>query len=81
MILSFPGGKNNAVRVYYTRIQGNGNGYAPQDLNLYGSDFPAGAYISSYYTLQDVKISGKGYFFWFSSDTIAAVTRRAECPP
>jgi hypothetical protein len=32
-------------------------------------------------TLQDVKISGKGYFFWFSSDTIAAVTRRADCPP
>jgi hypothetical protein len=33
-------------------------------------------------TLQEVKISGKGYFFWFSSDTIAAVTRRADsCPP
>jgi len=32
-------------------------------------------------TLQDVKISGKGYFFWFSSDTLAAVTRRADCPP
>ena len=33
-------------------------------------------------TLQEVKISGKGYFFWFSSDTIAAVSRRADgCPP
>jgi hypothetical protein len=33
-------------------------------------------------TLQEVKISGKGYFFWFSADTIAAVTRRPEgCPP
>ncbi|HEX6708358.1 MAG TPA: hypothetical protein VF169_26730 [Albitalea sp.] len=33
-------------------------------------------------TLSEVKISGKGYFFWFSSDTIAAVTRRADsCPP
>lgn len=33
-------------------------------------------------SLQDVKISGKGYYFWFSSDTIAAVTRRADaCPP
>jgi len=33
-------------------------------------------------TLQDVKISGKGYFFWFSSDTIEAVSRRADiCPP
>lgn len=33
-------------------------------------------------TLKDVKISGKGFFFWFSSDTIAAVTRRADgCPP
>ena len=33
-------------------------------------------------TLQEVKISGKGYFFWFSSDTIAAVTRRGDaCPP
>jgi hypothetical protein len=33
-------------------------------------------------TLLVVKISGKGYFFWFSHDTIAAVTRRADgCPP
>jgi hypothetical protein len=33
-------------------------------------------------TLNEVKISGKGYFFWFSDDTIAAVTRRADgCPP
>ncbi len=33
-------------------------------------------------TLQEVKVSGKGYFFWFSHDTIAAVTRRADnCPP
>jgi hypothetical protein len=33
-------------------------------------------------TLQEVQISGKGYFFWFSADTIAAVTRRPEgCPP
>jgi len=33
-------------------------------------------------TMQEVKISGKGYFFWFSHDTIAAVTRRADgCPP
>jgi len=33
-------------------------------------------------TLEEVKISGKGYFFWFSSDTLAAVTRRPDgCPP
>ncbi|HEV7914900.1 MAG TPA: hypothetical protein VGP22_14125 [Albitalea sp.] len=32
-------------------------------------------------TLDEVKISGKGYFFWFSNETIAAVTRRADnCP-
>jgi hypothetical protein len=33
-------------------------------------------------TLEEVKISGKGYYFWFSNDTIAAVSRRADsCPP
>jgi hypothetical protein len=32
-------------------------------------------------TLEEVLISGKGYFFWFSHDNIAAVTRRADrCP-
>lgn len=31
-------------------------------------------------TLREVQISGKGYFFWFSNDTIAAVSRRADCP-
>ena len=31
-------------------------------------------------TLDEVKISGKGYFFWFTNDTISAVTRRADCP-
>jgi len=31
-------------------------------------------------TLREVQISGKGYFFWFSNDTITAVSRRADCP-
>jgi hypothetical protein len=32
-------------------------------------------------TLDEVKISGKGYFFWFNNETISAVTRRADnCP-
>jgi hypothetical protein len=32
-------------------------------------------------TLREVQISGKGYFFWFSNDTIAAVSRKADsCP-
>jgi hypothetical protein len=32
-------------------------------------------------TLSDVSITGDRYFFWFSSDTISAVTRRADlCP-
>ncbi|WP_280154460.1 hypothetical protein [Piscinibacter sp. XHJ-5] len=32
-------------------------------------------------TLREVQISGKGYFFWFSNDTIAGVSRRADgCP-
>lgn len=40
-----------------------------------------GADGSATATLDEVKISGKGYFFWFSNDTIAAVTRRPEgCP-
>jgi hypothetical protein len=31
--------------------------------------------------LSDVSISGTRYFFWFSNDTLSAVTRRAnECP-
>ncbi|HEX5633839.1 MAG TPA: hypothetical protein VFX50_11460 [Gemmatimonadales bacterium] len=33
-------------------------------------------------TLKEVEISGKGYFFWFSHETLAAVTRRPDaCPP
>ncbi len=32
-------------------------------------------------TLDEVNVSGKGYFFWFTHDTISAVTRRADrCP-
>jgi hypothetical protein len=32
-------------------------------------------------TLDEVQVSGKGYFFWFTRDTISAVTRRADrCP-
>jgi hypothetical protein len=33
-------------------------------------------------TLEEVQISGKGYYFWFSRNNIAAVTRRPnDCPP
>lgn len=32
-------------------------------------------------TLDEVQVSGSGYFFWFTHDTISAVTRRADrCP-
>jgi hypothetical protein len=32
-------------------------------------------------TLEEVQVSGKGYYFWFTHDTISAVTRRADrCP-
>lgn len=32
-------------------------------------------------SFDEVQVSGKGYFFWFTHDTISAVTRRADhCP-
>ena len=45
------------------------------------SEAPETAASDGAVTLDQVQVSGKGYFFWFSHDTISAVTRRADrCP-
>ena len=42
---------------------------------------PPGPITASAITLKDVNITGNRYFFWFSNETISAVTRRMDlCP-
>jgi hypothetical protein len=68
-------GKTRTSAATAPKTSGSGTASAPVNEPA-ASDGVASA------TLEEVKISGKGYFFWFSSDTIAAVTRRADgCPP
>jgi hypothetical protein len=66
--LSFPAGKNNSIRVSYFRTQGSGNTTAvtPPSTRgdvIWGGNFNPGDYLSTSYTLQNVKIS-LDYLSW-----------------
>ena len=56
-VLSIPAGRNNTLRFSYFRIQGNGNTTAPANLTLFNTDYAPGDYLTTGYTLQNVKIS------------------------
>ncbi len=56
-VISVPVGRNNTVRVSYFRVQGNGNTTAPAFLTLFNTDYSPGDYLTTSYTLQNVKIS------------------------
>jgi len=56
-IISIPLLKENTIRISYFRATLRGDTTAPTDLNLFGTGFTKGDFISSRYTLQDVKIS------------------------
>lgn len=55
--VSIPAGKESTFRLSYFRMQGNGNTYANNNLTLFNTDFSPGEFLTSSYTLQDVKLS------------------------
>ena len=57
IVVSFPAGKDNSIRISYFRTQGDGNTTATKDLNLFSTDYTAGDYLATRYTLQDAKVS------------------------
>lgn len=63
LILSFPVGKNNTLRMSYFRTQGHGNTSPTETLNIFGGTFNPGDYLSVGYTLQNAKIS-LDYLSW-----------------
>ena len=57
VVVSFPAGSDNSVRVSYFRTQGTGNTVASKELNIFSTDFTTGDYLATRYTLQNVKVS------------------------
>ena len=57
IILSFPAGKHNSIRVSYFRTLGDGNIVSAQPQVIYGTSFLANDYLSNSYSLQNAKIS------------------------
>src|SRR5262249_37196442 len=55
--ISFPAGRNNALRASYFRLIGRGGTYAPEPLLLLGEFFDRGIPRSTRYKVQNVKIS------------------------
>jgi hypothetical protein len=59
----------------------NAKGPASPPISTSGTGADAAAVIAPTMTLKDVAITGNRYFFWFSNETISAVTRRMDlCP-
>jgi hypothetical protein len=52
-----PAGKHSSVRVSYFRLQGSGNTTATQALTVFGTDYTAGDYLATSFSLQHVKLS------------------------
>jgi hypothetical protein len=63
-----------------TRMSKNASAM-PQPLHVNASGTAPANASTSPVPLKDVSITGTRYFFWFSSETLAAVTRQADsCP-
>lgn len=55
--VGIPAGRANTLRISYFRVQGNTNGTANQDENIFGEAYSAGDYLSANYMIQNAKIS------------------------
>ena len=59
----------------------NAKGQPTAAISTSGTGAEAAPVIAPTMTLKDVAITGNRYFFWFSNETISAVTRRMDlCP-
>ena len=57
VVLGFPAGKGNTLRFTYFRVQGKESTTAPTDINLFSTGYNAGTFITTKYTLQNVKLT------------------------
>jgi hypothetical protein len=57
IVLSFPAGALNTLRLSYFQTQGRGDTFATGDLNIFATDLSKGDYLASRYKIQNVKLS------------------------
>jgi hypothetical protein len=61
--VTIPAGKHSSIRASFFRVQGAGNTTATQALNVFGTDYNAGDYLATSFTLYHMKLS-YDYLSW-----------------
>jgi hypothetical protein len=55
--IGIPAGRANTLRISYFRVQGNTNGTAGTNTDIFGEAYAPGVYLAANYIIQDAKIS------------------------
>jgi hypothetical protein len=68
IVVSFPAGRENTLRISYFRTQGDGSTTETGNVDLFGTAYAPGDYLATRYKLQDAKVSWDYFSFPFPVD-------------